>query len=78
MIIGRESRGRATAKNPRSSAFGLGQLLAGNRLKYAPRCGTTAWTANVGAQLCMMRAYIQDRYGSASRALAFRKRHGFY
>ncbi len=78
VIIGRESRGRAAAKNPRSSAFGVGQLLAGNRVKYAPRCGAAARSIDYGAQLCMMRAYIYDRYGSAARALAFRRSHGFY
>ena len=78
VIIGRESRGRAAAKNPRSSAFGVGQLLAGNRVKYAPRCGVGARSIDYGAQLCMMRAYIDDRYGSAARALAFRRSHGFY
>ena len=78
IIVGRESRGLSGAKNPRSSAFGLGQLLSGNRAQYAPRCGTSASTRNPGGQLCMMRAYINDRYGSAARALAFRRSHGWY
>ena len=77
-IVGHESRGSTSAKNPRSSAFGVGQLLSGNRVKYAARCSTNAWTLEYTAQLCMMRAYIDDRYGSAARALAFRRSHGWY
>ena len=77
-IIRRESGGRTTAKNPRSSAFGLGQLTVGNRVKYGSRCGSGASTTSRPAQLCMLRSYIRDRYGSAARALAFHRRHGWY
>ena len=77
-IIRRESGGRTTAKNPRSTAFGLGQLTIGNRVKYGSRCGSGASTTSRPAQMCMLRSYIRDRYGSAARALAFHRRHGWY
>ena len=55
-----------------------GQLTVGNRVKYGSRCGASASTRNMGAQLCMMRAYIADRYGTAARALSFHRSHGWY
>lgn len=77
-LLDRESDGYHTADNPTSTAYGCGQLLIGARRLYAKRCGTTANTNNVADQMCMMSAYIDDRYGSDERALAFWKRNKWY
>lgn len=66
------------ADNPTSSAFGLGQLLLGNRQKYGAQLGYSANTTNYNEQLAMMRAYITDRYGSAEAAMRFWQAHGWY
>lgn len=84
-IVGRESGGRTTANNPNSTAFGLGQLISGNRVAYARRLGLP-WRREAGdtgstnraAQLAMMRMYIDDRYGSARSAYNFHVNHGWY
>lgn len=77
-IIQKESGGRTSAKNPKSSAFGLGQLILSNRQKYARALGVDPWTTNYNAQLQMMRMYIRDRYGSAENAMRFWQRNGWY
>lgn len=77
-LLKRESRGIHTADNPESSAYGCGQLLTATRIKYSRRCGTDANTNNVADQMCMMSAYIDDRYGSDERALNFWKRNKWY
>jgi len=67
-IIMRESSGDPTADNPTSTAFGLGQLLLGNRILYL---GRHYATTDCGRQLWAFRAYVRDRYGTAARAEAF-------
>jgi septal ring factor EnvC (AmiA/AmiB activator) len=74
-IIMRESSGFPTADNPRSTAFGLGQLLLGNRILYL---GQDYATTDCGRQLWAFRAYVRDRYGSAARAKAFWQANGWY
>jgi septal ring factor EnvC (AmiA/AmiB activator) len=74
-IIMRESSGYPTADNPTSTAFGLGQLLLGNRILYlGPQYATT----DCGRQLWAFRAYVRDRYGTAERARAFWQANGWY
>jgi septal ring factor EnvC (AmiA/AmiB activator) len=74
-IIMRESSGYPTADNPTSTAFGLGQLLLGNRILYlGPQYATT----DCGRQLWAFRAYVRDRYGTAERAKAFWQANGWY
>jgi septal ring factor EnvC (AmiA/AmiB activator) len=74
-IILRESSGDPTADNPTSTAFGLGQLLLGNRILYL---GRDYATTDCGRQLWAFRAYVHDRYGTAERAKAFWQANGWY
>jgi hypothetical protein len=74
-IIQHESGGSTTAKNPHSTAFGLGQLLIANRRHYL---GANANTTDAGLQLQAFRGYVRDRYGNANRAEAFWKSHHWY
>jgi septal ring factor EnvC (AmiA/AmiB activator) len=74
-IILRESGGDPTADNPASTAFGLGQLLLGNRILYL---GEEYATTDCGRQLWAFRAYVHDRYGTAGRARAFWQANGWY
>jgi septal ring factor EnvC (AmiA/AmiB activator) len=74
-IILRESSGDPTADNPTSTAFGLGQLLLGNRILYL---GKDYATIDCGRQLWAFRAYVRDRYGTAERAKAFWQANGWY
>jgi hypothetical protein len=77
-IVSHESSGDVHADNPTSSAFGLGQLLIGNRQKYAAQLGVSPDTTDYASQLAMMRAYIRDRYGSAEAAMQFWQQHHWY
>jgi hypothetical protein len=78
-IIRAESGGNVRANNPRSTAFGLGQLLYENRVAYI---GTSerrdTGTTNKCMQLRAFRAYVRDRYGNIGNALAFWKRNRWY
>jgi hypothetical protein len=74
-IIMRESGGNPRADNPTSTAFGLGQLLLGNRILYL---GRDYATIDCGRQLWAFRAYVRDRYGTAERAKAFWQANGWY
>jgi septal ring factor EnvC (AmiA/AmiB activator) len=74
-IIMRESGGDPRADNPTSTAFGLGQLLLGNRILYL---GADYATIDCGKQLQAFRTYVRDRYGTAEAAMAFWQSHGWY
>jgi septal ring factor EnvC (AmiA/AmiB activator) len=74
-IIMHESGGDPTADNPTSTAFGLGQLLLGNRILYL---GQDYATIDCGKQLWAFRAYVRDRYGTAEKAQAFWQANGWY
>jgi septal ring factor EnvC (AmiA/AmiB activator) len=74
-IIMKESGGDPTADNPRSTAFGLGQLLLDGRRHYL---GDNADTIDCGLQLQAFRGYVRDRYGTAENAQAFWLAHGWY
>jgi septal ring factor EnvC (AmiA/AmiB activator) len=74
-IIMHESGGYPTADNPTSTAFGLGQLLLGNRILYL---GTDYATIDCGKQMFAFRAYVHDRYGTAAAAQAFWQANGWY
>lgn len=77
-IISKESGGNPAAKNPKSSAFGLGQLIQANREAYASKLGVDPWTTNPDAQSKMMDMYVNDRYGSYQNARKFWEQHGWY
>jgi septal ring factor EnvC (AmiA/AmiB activator) len=74
-IIMKESGGDPTADNPRSTAFGLGQLLLDGRRHYL---GDNYDTIDCGLQLQAFRGYVRDRYGTAEAARAFWLSHGWY
>jgi septal ring factor EnvC (AmiA/AmiB activator) len=74
-IIMKESGGDPTADNPRSTAFGLGQLLLDGRRHYL---GDNYDTIDCGLQLQAFRGYVRDRYGTAENARAFWVSHGWY
>ena len=73
-IIMAESGGDPTAKNPTSTAFGLGQLTIANRRALMSNPGST----NCGEQIAAFQSYVKGRYGTMDRALAFRRRHNWY
>jgi hypothetical protein len=77
-LIQHESGGRTSAKNPKSSAFGLGQLLKGNREKYGSMLGFDPNTTDYNQQLEMMKRYITDRYKTPEAAKDFWQRKGWY
>ena len=62
----KESRWDYTADNPRSSAYGIPQML--NMPKDTPMV----------KQIDLGLKYIKHRYGSPSRALAFHNKNGWY
>ncbi|HEX8931295.1 MAG TPA: hypothetical protein VGA45_20480, partial [Actinomycetota bacterium] len=74
-IIMHESGGDPTADNPSSTAFGLGQLLLGNRILYL---GKDYATTDCGKQLAAFRTYVRERYGTAEQAQAFWQANGWY
>jgi hypothetical protein len=74
-IIMAESGGDPTAKNPHSTAFGLGQLIVANRKALM---GANYASTDCGAQLEAFTKYTKGRYGSFDKALSFRKSHGWY
>ena len=72
-LIMLESSWRPDAKNPKSSAYGLGQLL------------DQTWdlvgiekSSNFKIQLIATHKYVMDRYGSWQKALEFKKANGYY
>jgi hypothetical protein len=62
----KESRWDYTADNPRSTAYGIPQLL--NMDEKTP----------MARQIDLGLKYIQHRYGTPTKALAFHDRHGWY
>jgi septal ring factor EnvC (AmiA/AmiB activator) len=68
-------RGGGKSDNPRSTAFGLGQLLLDGRRYYL---GDNYDTIDCGLQLQAFRGYVRDRYGTAENAKAFWLSHGWY
>jgi hypothetical protein len=83
-IIKRESGGRVEARNKRSSAFGVGQLLKSTyrgvnkqlvKQKKPPiRYGSLCPSCQVEAT----KVYIKSRYGTPSKAYQFWLKHHWY
>ena len=69
---------RPTAKNPNSTAFGVWQGLYATRVKYGAKVGVDPNTTDINEQIGMFRVYVEERYGTAERALAFHKSNGYY
>lgn len=76
-LVDHESDGNVNARNP-SGAFGLGQLMPGNRQRYGARLGVSPDTTNYCDQLNMMRDYVGDRYGSTANAVSHWRESGWY
>lgn len=72
-LVGKESGYDNWAKNPGSSAFGIGQFLDTTFAEY----GSGA-TADPSVQLDLMFRYIKNRYGTPSAALEFHDRNNWY
>jgi len=77
-IIQKESSFQPTAKNPETTAFGLGQLLVSNRIKHAEKIGVEPDTTDEAEQIGLFRSYVAERYGTAEKALNFRSKKGWY
>lgn len=65
-VMKRESGGSPHANNPRSTAYGCYQLLAGTARSYG---GYSAAAAH---------RYVRDRYGSWAKAKRHHQRNGWY
>lgn len=74
-IIHKESRGNPAAKNPESSARGIGQLLTSTYRNLGMKHST-----DEKAQLIAVMAYIGRKYGSGGpcAAWAFHKSHNYF
>lgn len=72
-LIMLESNWKPDAKNPKSSAYGLGQLIdqTWNDIGIEK-------SSNFKIQLVATHKYVMERYGSWVKALEFRKRNGYY
>lgn len=72
-LIEKESSWNPEAKNPSSTAYGLGQFLDITDAQYGPR------SANPFVQLPRIFSYIRDRYdGSPAKALQFHNANNWY
>lgn len=71
-IINAESSWNPSAKNPTSTAYGLGQFLNSTWGSYGPK------TTDPRLQLQYMARYIRDRYGTPEKALAFHNSRDWY
>lgn len=75
-LIGRESTWNSTAKNPKSSAYGYGQLIKANVKPYEKKTGVK-YDSPYG-QIIITAQYVKDRYGTPKKALEFWDRNGWY
>lgn len=75
-IVWRESRFKTTARNKRSSAYGLGQLLRSTQTAMSRHGYRT--THRGDDQIAAMRKYVQLRYGTFQKALRHHDRKGWY
>lgn len=75
-LIGRESTWNYKAKNPKSSAYGYGQLIKANVKSYEKKLGVS-YNDPYG-QLLITAQYVKDRYGSPKKALEFWDKKGWY
>jgi hypothetical protein len=70
-----ESGWRRDARNPDSGAYGIAQALPES--KYPP-AGRESGGSHAGTQISWGLRYIKQRYGSPSKAWAFKQAHGWY
>jgi ABC-type transporter Mla subunit MlaD len=74
-IIRRESNFNPYARNPASTAMGLGQLLVGNRIRLM---GDDYNSYDCAKQYAAFKAYTVSRYGTFENAWAFWQAHHYY
>jgi hypothetical protein len=81
-IIRRESSGNPHARVDVSTstgyAFGLGQVTTSNRERLSLRLHVNPDSVDPCVQLRIMRAYVQERYGSTAHAVAWWRSNGWY
>lgn len=72
-LINKESSGDPNAKNPKSTAHGLGQLLNSTWKTYGKGDRN-----NPVDQVAAMARYVKQRYGTPEAAIAFHQKNGWY
>jgi len=77
-ILMAESSGNPKAKNPRSGARHIWQCLNSVCEKYYGQLKLNPDTTDIVEQIAAFRLYVEQRYGNAERALAFRQQQGWY
>jgi trimeric autotransporter adhesin len=77
-IIQKESNGKVDAKNPTSTAFGVGQLIKANRDRFSAALECKADTTDKESQVKMMKMYIKTKHGSAVKAKAYWEKNNHY
>ena len=78
-LLQRESGLNCLADNAHSTAFGAGQMIQSQRIRYAKKLGIkNPDTTDCMEQLAMFRAYYGDRYGSDVAALNFHLANRYY
>lgn len=65
-------------KNPRSTAFGIGQLLIATRRRYGALLRINPATTDAEEQTLMALAYVFERYRTCARAKQWWLRHHWY
>lgn len=76
-IIWRESGGRTTAKNPRSSSHGLNGFISRSWVSMTKRHGIKH-SLEPRAQILALYHYCKDRYGSMTAARSLHRKRGWY
>ncbi len=74
----KESNWRNRAKNPSSGAYGIPQALPHTKMPKAAWPESAGGTSDARAQIEWGLAYIKNRYGSPSAALAFHLQNNWY
>lgn len=72
-LIQKESGWNPNAKNPRSTAYGLGQFLRATQRSYGIE-GVSDPERQLEATMC----YVSDRYGTPSGAWSFHRNNNWY
>ena len=73
LLVEKESGFDPLVKNPKSTAFGIGQFVDKTQRAYGIE-GVADPKLQIGATI----KYIQDRYGTPSVAWTYHKKHNFY
>lgn len=74
-LVARESSFNPNAKNPKSTAAGLFQFLDGTRKNYGG--SKVDWSDPMQQALAGIK-YVNDRYGTPEKALAFWDKNKWY